>query len=91
MGKGGPWPPRVTLPGELMRGRQSMGMLRMLGVPELVATDADDYVCRAVEVAREPERRAAISRTILGNLERLFDRDEPLRAFNDFLAGVGRL
>ena len=83
--------PVITLPGELMRGRQSMGMLRMLDVPELVATDADDYVCRAVEVAREPERRAAISRTILGNLDRLFDRDEPLRAFNDFLAGVGRL
>ncbi len=83
--------PVITLPGELMRGRQSMGMLRMLGVPELVATNADDYVRRAVEMAREPERRAAISRTILGNLERLFHRDEPLRAFNDFLAGVGRL
>ncbi|HUP29483.1 MAG TPA: tetratricopeptide repeat protein [Usitatibacter sp.] len=83
--------PVITLPGELMRGRQSLGMLRMLGVPELVATDRGDYVRRAVEIAREPERRAAASATILANLDRMFGREEPVRAFNDFLAGVGRL
>ena len=83
--------PVVTLPGDLMRGRQSMGMLRMLGLPELVATDGDDYVRRAVELARDGERRTAVSRTIVANLDRLFDRDEPVAAFNDFLERAARL
>ena len=83
--------PVITLPGNLMRGRQSMGMLRILGVPELVAADADDYVRRAVELARDGERRTAVSRSIVANLERLFDRDEPVRAFNDFLERAARL
>jgi predicted O-linked N-acetylglucosamine transferase (SPINDLY family) len=83
--------PVVTLPGELMRGRQSMAMLRMLGVPELVATDAADYVRRAVEVAADPQRRSSLSGAILAGLPRLFDREEPLAALNDFLERAARL
>jgi CRISPR-associated protein Csy1 len=83
--------PVVTLPGKLMRGRQSMGMLKMLGVPELVASDTEDYVARAVEIAGDPQRRAALSGAILANLGLLFDREEPVRAFNDFVEKAARL
>jgi protein O-GlcNAc transferase len=82
--------PVVTLPGTLMRGRQSMGMLRMLGAPELVASDSEDYVAKAVELGRERQRREAASEKIEANLGRLFDREEPLRAFNDFLERAAR-
>jgi len=82
--------PVVTLPGGLMRGRQSMGMLRMLGAQDLVAADAEEYVSRAVEMGRDRERRDAASAVISGNLERLFDREEPVAAFNDFLERAAR-
>ena len=51
--------PIVTLPGRFMRGRQSAGMLRLMGIDELVARDADDYVRI---VARLVERRCVAQR-----------------------------
>ena len=81
--------PVVTLPGQLMRGRQSLGMLRMMGLDgALVARDADDYVSRAVAIAGDRERRAALSESILAARGRIFERDEPLAAFSDFIARV---
>lgn len=81
--------PVVTLPGKLMRGRQSLGMLRMMGLDDaLVARDEDDYVERAVAIAGDADRRAALSRSILAARERIFDRNEPLEAFADFIGRV---
>jgi protein O-GlcNAc transferase len=82
--------PLVTLPGRLMRGRQSLAMLRALGAAELVARDADAYVETAVSLGREKERREALSRTILDNRAALFERDEPVRALEDFLERAAR-
>ena len=42
--------PIVTLPGPFMRGRQSAGMLSLLGVPELIARDRADYVAIATRL-----------------------------------------
>ena len=39
--------PIVTLPGEFMRGRQTMGMLAMLGVEELIVATIDEYLTLA--------------------------------------------
>ena len=47
--------PIVTLPGRFMRGRQSAAMLSRMGLDELVAADAEDYVRIA---ARTRGRRA---------------------------------
>jgi CRISPR-associated protein Csy1 len=77
--------PIVTLPGHLMRGRQSQAMLRGVGVPELIAKDADDYVARAVNLGRDREMRRSLSARILANREALFERDEPVRALERFL------
>ena len=77
--------PVVTLPGDLMRGRQSLGMLNVLGVDGLVASDAGDFVERAVSLAKDPARRTAVSESITANLDRLFERPEPVAAFADFL------
>ena len=77
--------PLVTLPGTLMRGRQSAGMLAMLGIEELVARDAASYVETAVAIARDRARRDALSQRIKAARGALFDRDEPIRALEDFL------
>ncbi len=45
--------PVVTLPGSMMRGRQSAGMLGLLGLGELIAADADDYVSIATRLCQD--------------------------------------
>lgn len=77
--------PVVTLPGEFMRGRQTLAMLEMLGASELVATSRKDYVDKAVALARDPAARDALSEKIRANTGELFDRLEPVRAFEAFL------
>lgn len=48
----------VTLPGALMRGRQSAAMLRLAGAPELIAASQEEYVELAVTTRRgDWERR----------------------------------
>jgi predicted O-linked N-acetylglucosamine transferase (SPINDLY family) len=76
----------VTLPGAFMRGRQSAAMLRAMGLDELVAPDAAAYVETAVRLGRDAEGRKTLSQRIAENRGALFERDEPVRAFEDFLA-----
>lgn len=77
--------PVVTMPGNLMRGRQSRGMLEILGVPELVAADRAEYVARAALLGRDRAMRDAIGERLLAHREALFDRHEPVRALERFL------
>ncbi|MGZ5049003.1 MAG: O-linked N-acetylglucosamine transferase, SPINDLY family protein [Usitatibacter sp.] len=77
--------PMVTLPGTLMRGRQSAAMLGLLGLDELVAADADAYAGTAIAVANDPSRRASLSARIREARPSLFERDEPIRELEDFL------
>lgn len=77
--------PLVALPGELMRGRQSMAMLRMAGVPELVAANADEYVDKALALGSDAAARGDVSQRLASGREALFARDEPVLALEDFL------
>lgn len=52
--------PVVTRPGENFAGRHSLSHLSNLGLGELVARDADDYVRIASDLARDRERLAAL-------------------------------
>jgi CRISPR-associated protein Csy1 len=49
--------PIVTLPGALMRGRQSAAMLEAMGLSELVAADRDAYVTKALALGGDPGQR----------------------------------
>jgi CRISPR-associated protein Csy1 len=80
--------PVVTLPGRLMRGRQSSAMLRLLGLDELIARDADDYVSIAARLGKDAELRTALAERIRAQRPVLFDRDEPIRALEAFLGDL---
>src|SRR4029077_4640326 len=56
--------PIVTLPGAFMRGRQSAGMLKLLGVPELIARDRGDYVAIATRLIADVAWRRELSERI---------------------------
>jgi CRISPR-associated protein Csy1 len=82
--------PIITLPGALMRGRQSAAMLEATGLAELVVANPDAYVAKAVELGTDHERRAAISRELAEHRDVIFGRDEPVRALESFLDRVAR-
>jgi hypothetical protein len=53
--------PIVTLRGRTQRGLLGAGMMRALGLDELVADDVAAYEAKAVAIACSPERRAALA------------------------------
>jgi len=80
--------PVLTLPGEFMRGRQTLAMLRTLGgdcADALVATTAADYVERALRIASDAGLRAALHAGIVANARQLFDDPAPVAALRDYL------
>jgi CRISPR-associated protein Csy1 len=81
--------PIVTLPGTFMRGRQSAGMLQTLDMPELVASNVDDYVSKAVAIAGDGAYRRELSRKMAQNRDRVFDDAAPIAALTEFLAQRG--
>ena len=82
--------PVVTLPGALMRGRQSAAMLRAMGLDELVASDADEYVAKAANLGRGAALREDFSKRIAAARGALFGRDEPIQALEGFLERAAR-
>lgn len=50
--------PVLTLAGERFVGRMGASLLTGIGLPELVCDTNEDYVARAAELARDPERLA---------------------------------
>ncbi|MBR0347241.1 MAG: hypothetical protein IJI03_18485, partial [Rudaea sp.] len=80
--------PLVTLEGKRMRGRQTAGMLRMLGVEELIAADADAYVELAVGLAADRARRDDLRRRLLAKQDLLFSDARVMPALEAFLADV---
>ena len=77
--------PVVTLPGAFMRGRQSAAMLRIVGVPELVAADRAGYVGLATRLARDPQWRDVLRRRMRDGRGLLFDTRAPVEAFAQLL------
>ena len=77
--------PMVSLPGAFMRGRQSAGMLNLLGVPELIARDRADYLAIAARLCRDPAWRLELSKRIRAGQTRLFDVRDAIVSLETFL------
>lgn len=65
--------PIVTLPGEFMRGRQTYGMLRLMGATETIAQTEADYIEIAARLGLEPAWRQAIATDLHHDAHRLFE------------------
>lgn len=80
--------PLVTRPGALMRGRQSAGMLSLMGLDALVAGTDEDFVERALELGRDRARRDAVRSAMAAGSGRLFGQEAAIRALEAFLLGA---
>lgn len=77
--------PVVANEGRFLRGRLASGMLRHMGLDELVATNERQYVELAVDLAGSGESRARLRQRIEGARPRLYHDTAPVRALEDFL------
>ncbi len=65
--------PIVTLPGEFMRGRVTLGCYLQMDVTDCVATTPDAYVDLAVRLGTDDAFRRAVREKILAQSHRLYD------------------
>jgi protein O-GlcNAc transferase len=67
--------PVLTCMGSTFAGRVAASLLTTIGLPELIATDLAEYERLALELARHPERLAAIKAKLAANRDTspLFD------------------
>jgi predicted O-linked N-acetylglucosamine transferase (SPINDLY family) len=80
--------PIVTRDGRFLRGRLGSGILKRMGLPELVAQTDQEFVEVAVELASNGPYRRQIRERIKASRSVLFDDVAPIRALEAFLIGV---
>ena len=80
--------PVVTMPGEFMRGRQSYGMLRCMGLNELIAHDRKDYVEIATRLGTDSAWHQQVVQHINTNSDVIFAEETPLRQMERFFAAA---
>jgi predicted O-linked N-acetylglucosamine transferase (SPINDLY family) len=82
--------PIVTMTGDLMRGRHTTAILKMMGVEETITETVDDYVATAVQLAQNAPLRAALEKKISDNKHRLYRDCACISALEDFLKRVAQ-
>jgi predicted O-linked N-acetylglucosamine transferase (SPINDLY family) len=82
--------PIVTWPGRFLRGRYTQALYRMIGVEDLVADSAEDYVAMAVTLARNSDARADVVQRIEAGAARAFSDMTHVKALRDTLVEQAR-
>ena len=76
--------PVVTLPGELARSRQGLGILTQLGVTDTIASDKAEYVEIAVRLGVDRVWREGVMAGIAERLPRIFGDSRSIEALESF-------
>jgi len=77
--------PVVTMPGELMRGRHTHAILKMMDLGDTEGRNMDEYVAIAARLAKEPDRRKEISEKIAMNRHLAYRDMENIRGLEEFI------
>lgn len=80
--------PIVTRDGRFMRGRLASGVLKRVGLSELISASEEGYVALAAKLAREGEYRQQVAGRMEVARQILYEDRAPMRALEDFLAAT---
>src|SRR5262249_52464564 len=80
--------PIVTREGRFLRGRFASGILKRMGLSELVAASEQGYVELAERIARDSAYRERVTTRIKGNRDSLYRDAAPIGALAEFLLGA---
>jgi protein O-GlcNAc transferase len=72
--------PVLAREGDFMRGRLASGLMRRIGLPELVASSDEEFIDRAVQLAADDSKRKALRHEITNRRQILYHDLEPVRA-----------
>jgi protein O-GlcNAc transferase len=76
--------PVVTCPGRYMRGRHSYAMLKMMGITETIAEDAEGYITIACRLGNDRDFFDRIRNSITSNRHLLYNDKACIRELEDF-------
>jgi predicted O-linked N-acetylglucosamine transferase (SPINDLY family) len=82
--------PVVAWEGRFLRGRLASGIMKRIGLPELVARSEGEYVAAAVRLCRDADFRSRMRERIAAGRNVLFGDEAPVRALEEFLAAAQR-
>ncbi len=77
--------PIAAWEGQFLRGRLASGLLRRMGLDELVAGSEAEYVQIAVQLAQDAAYWGDVRERMIAARERLYNDAEPVRALERFL------
>lgn len=77
--------PVLAWQGAMARGRQTSGMLGMMGIEDLVASSADDYANKATALLADTAQCDALRTQIRARSGVLFEHANVTQAFAEFL------
>jgi predicted O-linked N-acetylglucosamine transferase (SPINDLY family) len=77
--------PVVTLPGQFMRGRHTLAILRMMGMDELIAATPEAYVSLAVRLGSDPDWRKQLRARIVDSYPGVCSDVSAVRGLEKFL------
>ena len=85
--------PVLAFEGDFLRARLASGIMREIELSELVATSADDFVQKAITLARHPDPLGELRAKIIERRSALFGNLTPVRALERLLieAAAARL
>lgn len=76
--------PPVLLPGKLMRGRQSYGFMKQIGIEDTIATDLDDYISIAARLGQDRAWRDDVASRIRERRHLLFNDTRCVKSLEAF-------
>jgi predicted O-linked N-acetylglucosamine transferase (SPINDLY family) len=82
--------PVVAWEGQFLRGRLASGLLRHMGLDELVTGAPADYVRSVVQLARDAAHWGRVRERMIAARERLYGDAEPVRALERFIEAAVR-
>ncbi len=77
--------PIVTRDGRFLRGRLASGILKRMGLRDLVAVSDEDYIALAVKLAKDERHRESVRERMRTARALLFDDVAPIRGLEEFL------
>jgi len=80
--------PVVTMRGNSMRGRHTVAMLEIIGLPELIAESIDHYVQLSQKLLSDEDFNCHCRSIVAQNSHRLFDDVSAARAFEAWVRSV---
>jgi len=80
--------PVITLPSNLMRGRHTYGILKVLKIDELIANSKKEYVDLALKLSKDFDFRKDIVDKVKGNKKMLFNNHKTIEYLENFLQTI---